>query len=347
MEAQQSATGTRKEGQRQSALMLGDDPLYKELQKWKKDIDGVLGSIGDGSELRFNPNPSSSTSTSAAKDSLPASGIPTNTIGKLRKLPPLSPFIKSKRTLSAPSPPQSPNLPAFAPHSFGPSFNETNKAFGELRSGKTSSSTLPIGKREVWEGDEPGGLERRGSLPTTRTKDSVGEDIVSTLPLALNVQDSTLPLAPPISSTPEVILLSEREAPEEAQGLETITEFNSNSTLSTSASSPSPGKNGDTSTPETEGEGGEENDIPPVLITRSPSPGPGPAASASAIALSLPPVAPIPIPPAANDVSLGSIEGEKEEVELEENARECAKKCWEEDEAFLKREKIAEWLGMT
>ncbi len=34
-----------------------------------------------------------------------------------------------------------------------------------------------------------------------------------------------------------------------------------------------------------------------------------------------------------------------DEVELEAKAKDLARKCWEEDEEFLAKEKIAEWLG--
>ena len=33
--------------------------------------------------------------------------------------------------------------------------------------------------------------------------------------------------------------------------------------------------------------------------------------------------------------------------ELDERAREFATKCWNEDDTFLAKEKIAEWLGGT
>ncbi|GAA6059042.1 hypothetical protein JCM10212_001267 [Sporobolomyces blumeae] len=35
------------------------------------------------------------------------------------------------------------------------------------------------------------------------------------------------------------------------------------------------------------------------------------------------------------------------EEELDEKARTCAKRCWDEDETFLERRKIAEWLGSS
>lgn len=34
-----------------------------------------------------------------------------------------------------------------------------------------------------------------------------------------------------------------------------------------------------------------------------------------------------------------------DDVELEAKGKELAQKCWDEDEEFLAKEKIAEWLG--
>jgi hypothetical protein len=34
-----------------------------------------------------------------------------------------------------------------------------------------------------------------------------------------------------------------------------------------------------------------------------------------------------------------------DDVEIEARAKDLAKKCWEEDEEFLAKDKIAEWLG--
>ena len=51
-----------------------------------------------------------------------------------------------------------------------------------------------------------------------------------------------------------------------------------------------------------------------------------------------------------NDLSLSRFPSSTQstnmdEVELETKAKELARKCWEEDEEFLAKEKIAEWLG--
>jgi hypothetical protein len=37
--------------------------------------------------------------------------------------------------------------------------------------------------------------------------------------------------------------------------------------------------------------------------------------------------------------------GPSEPEEVEGRGKECAKRVWEEDEEFLAKEKIAEWLG--
>jgi len=34
-----------------------------------------------------------------------------------------------------------------------------------------------------------------------------------------------------------------------------------------------------------------------------------------------------------------------DDSELEEQGKELARKCWDEDEEFLAKDKIAEWLG--
>jgi hypothetical protein len=34
-----------------------------------------------------------------------------------------------------------------------------------------------------------------------------------------------------------------------------------------------------------------------------------------------------------------------DDTELEAKGKELAQKCWDEDEEFLAKEKIAEWLG--
>ena len=38
-------------------------------------------------------------------------------------------------------------------------------------------------------------------------------------------------------------------------------------------------------------------------------------------------------------------DGDDDVVDVEVRAREAALKCWEEDESFVGRDKIAEWLG--
>lgn len=231
-----------------SAIALGDDILYKELQKWKNDIDGVLGKIGDGSELRLNVRqekeeedeeeviPAVASIRTGFFNSFPSSNNNNSSISIGGSKNPNG--SRANRTSSAPTTPiLLEGLPEFIPlqMSFPTSSPQKSKAKVLIRPGSLptigSSSTLVA---EGGEGEGGIAFPIPPSLPRKSSLDSSVARLGSAF--TTGTTSDNLPTTPPAlkrSSVPSDILIAPYSSSTislgAAGGLETITESNPNS----------------------------------------------------------------------------------------------------------------------
>lgn len=346
-----------------------EERLKKELQRWKLDLDGVLGSIGD-SVGGVSPD-LSARSTSPNGDTPPAPNVPTPRVD----LPPFIPLESAFMGRSISTPPRR------------PTWNE-EWAQGEEPVVTQRSASLPTSSLSPLPPLPSGlALEDSPELPTIsplrEQPDSSPVEMLASPAMESARQSPTTSLDESSSSAIPAALPDGLESASRRHslnqeglglglGLATITEssHSRDSSLANADTTPRRPHTADAS-------------IPPFVLTKSPSPSTngGPTSPSSTTpklsntrnkaarqsVVTYPIVArtsSLPGSRTGSSISLGSDPslrrgghksteqalGAGEELSseaLEEKARITAQRCWDEDKSFLEPKKIAEWLGSS
>lgn len=351
-----------------------EDRLKKELQRWKLDLDGVLGSIGDGVG---GLSPDLSARTASTKQDTPPS--PTASSPRV-DLPNFAPIEAAFMGRSASNPPKRPK------------WNDEWLAQGEPVVTKRSASLptsslsplppLPVNEAEEQQDTTPQIL--LVSPVTDPPTDDSPVEMLASPAMASEHSPDTADEPSPSSSTPVALppaildglgSSNRRHSTQEGLGLGLGLATISESSHSRDSSLTTPTK-ADT-TPRRPHTADATLPPPPFLFTQSESPSSnGAPSSTSAVKLSNQrnraarqsvvtypsAVRPgsLPNSMAGSTVSLGSEPslrgGGHKSMELgpgdetsgeafEERGRIAAQRCWDEDASFIEPKKIAEWLG--
>ncbi|KAI5475156.1 SEC7-like domain containing protein [Pseudohyphozyma bogoriensis] len=335
-ERQQSNAKTNEEAER----------LRSELQRWKLDLDGVLGSIGDGSALTLSPD--------LANGDKRTSAPPSPNIGTLPTFEPLGmPF--SQRPLSTPA------------VMSGPASHGSPRKEVRANSDPQVGTLTPRPKTTDGAPMVPTPIIPSPMVDVFREPSDTSEDAPEA-----PVKPPSIRLVSPATSATELSDdVDTIHLDSNGLGLQTITESSPSpdATFSTPAK---PAASNPIATPEATG-------VTPLLFTQSPSPVAARDNDTSVAALnrklarhsiiansSRPNTASRTtstsslqsdamgrgLSKASTDGSSGGEDGPHKMdlsagAPLEERAKSFAQRCWVEDETFLEPRKIAEWLGSS
>lgn len=351
-----------------------EERLKKELQRWKLDLDGVLGSIGDGVG-GISPD-LSARSTSPSGDTPPAPVVLTPRVD----LPTFAPLESAFMGRSISTPPRRPT--------WNEEWTQGEEPVVTQRSASlptSSLSPLPPLPSEIDAEESP---ELPSISPVPEQPESSPVELLAS-PAMESAQQSpatTLDESSPSSKTPSALPATLPDGPESASrrhslnqeglglglGLATITESSHSRDSSFANADTTPRR------PHT-----ADASVPPFVVTKSPSPSTngGPASPSSTTpklsntrnkaarqsVVTYPTfvrTASLPGSRTGSTASLGSDPslrrgGHKSTEQalgagddlpseaLEEKARIAAQRCWDEDTSFLEPKKIAEWLGSS
>ncbi|GAA5887194.1 hypothetical protein JCM5296_004558 [Sporobolomyces johnsonii] len=344
---------------RRPAGKTEDDQLRKELRQWRLGVDGVLGAVGEGvsagtSALNGSPSKASQSSPQLGR------ALSAEETGSARRRG-VSPTPPAVRRPSLPEGTEKDRaLPAAGPRSASvqSSNPEPRRNAGRSEPAADTPSIRLVSPSHTTSNPsstDSSPLTTPRGLPTKRHSVAVPENHAISAGLATITEGShsreSSAATPPIKSAAFTSPRKTASSPSPA----TPTLVQNSPLLGTPSSSPGASTNHSTPT------------APPIptlaphrakgyrqSIVGYPSrPGSGPASastSTSSVQSGSSHYPPVVRRPKTAEETAGRGQGAEamgEEEAWDEKASAFAKRCWDEDETFLERRKIAEWLGSS